>query len=159
MHPAGRLLAAVTLLALPLADASAQPEAIPVGTRVRVRAPGVIGGGLIGPVVARSTDTLTVRAPDAQWRAIPMTAITRLERSAGRSRTQGMQRGALRGTGLAIGLGLLNLGFSDRTCDEARTDCVSPAEGMAAWAAIGLVIGAGVGAAVGSERWERVPLR
>jgi hypothetical protein len=148
----------LALLLLPMAAARAQPEAIPVGARVRVRAPGVIGGRLTGPVVARTADTLTVRHPDATWRAIPISAITSLERSLGRSRRAGLQHGVLRGAAIGLGLGLLNAGFSDRGCDASQPNCPTDLEGISVFTLLGAAIGGGIGVAKGRDRWERVPL-
>jgi hypothetical protein len=155
MRRTALLLPLLSALA-PLAHLAAQ-DTLPLtpGARVRVSAPDLIGRRAVtASVVALRRDTLVLRPVDsgaATW-AVPLGRLERLEVSRGRrSRATGAVigffAGALAGAvyGAAGHPGL------------AHTDI--PEEGEAAiYAGVAGLLGAGVGAALGGERWARVRL-
>jgi hypothetical protein len=100
-----------------------------------------------------------VRGTEGPAYAIPMHAISSLERSRGRSTSAGAITGMRRGTLIGLGLALANLGFSDRACNDEAGECTSAAAGIAAWTGLGSGLGLVIGSVTGSERWERVPLQ
>ncbi len=150
-------LGTALLLATVASAANAQASTVAPGDRIRLRAPEVVSGRLTGTVLSASRDTLTV-SDDGRTRVVPVSAITQLERSSGRSGGAGARKGLLWGTGIGLGLALLYTGFSDPACAEGTDDCVSTATGFAVWTGLGAAVGLVVGAARGSEQWERVPI-
>lgn len=153
------LLAMSAFMVLPGARAAAQVAELQVGTRVRVRAPSAVAGRLTGVVLVRTNDSVTVSREDAMPIAIPLSALTSLEVSRGRSRGLGAAKGAMWGGGVML---LLGAGFSDRPCkpNAVADTCerVSAAENALYAGVSGAMIGAIIGAAVGSERWVRAEL-
>jgi hypothetical protein len=137
--------------------ALAQSNELQPGARVRVTAPGIVAGRYVGTVLSRSGDTLQLGGPNAAPVTLPMNRITSLEISRGKSRLRGAGRGVLWGApiGLVIGLATENslescgdFGCSDASSTERGAYVVASVIGGAAW-------GAGIGALVGRERWER----
>jgi hypothetical protein len=148
-------LALLCVLALaPLAPASAQlplPEVQP-GTRVRVRAPGELGGRVEAIVIDRKPDTLRLAPIDAVPVRIPIAAITSLEINRGPSRRAGALEGAKWGAVSGLAFGLLNASFSD--CAGRYCETGYRVGGVAAFGAVGAGIGAAIGAARRADRWE-----
>lgn len=145
-------------LALPLA---AQSSELQPGARVRVEAPGIVAGTFEGTIVQRLTDTLVIGASNASAIHIPMSRISSLEISRGKSRSDGALAGMKWGvpimaaTGAAFGIAAVN---SDncRTCEP-----FSGGEAVAAtavFALVGAIYGAGIGALIGREHWETFDL-
>jgi hypothetical protein len=162
--PTVRNIAALTAgLVLALGAATGSPAAAQTTSpapeeRVRLRAPGVVDGRLTGIVVTRTADALTIRRGDGSVQEIPVSSLTVLERSRGRSRTVGALKGGLWGTGAGLALALANTGFSDGGCDENAGECVGTLAGIVSWTALGTGVGTTIGFVVGSERWQRLPL-
>jgi hypothetical protein len=150
-------LGAALLLVTTASAGHAQTGGVSPGDRVRLRAPEAVSGRLTGTVLSATRDTFTV-SDGGRVRAVPVGAITQLERSSGRSSGAGARKGLLWGTGIGLGLALLNTGFSDPGCADGTDDCVNTAAGFAVWTGLGAAVGVVVGAARGSERWERVPI-
>jgi len=150
----------VVVLALPLATLGAQVQELQPGTRVRVRAPSVLAGQVTGVVIARAGDSITVSRPEATPLAMPLSALTSLEISRGKSRSRGAGTGALWGGGIMLVLGIIP--FADLPCKDEQSgpDCerISQVENAAFSAVGGVMIGAAIGTAIGAERWVRATL-
>lgn len=148
-----------SLLASP---AHAQFVELDPGTRIRLRAPAAVAGQLTGVVIGRSNDSLTVSRSNAMPVTLPLSALTSLEISRGKSHGRGAMKGALWGGGVFVVLGVVIPmeecleGTSSNTYNEG-----SRAEGVLWTATSGALTGALIGAIIGAERWERaaLPLR
>jgi hypothetical protein len=147
------------LLSLPMDAARAQIPELQTGARVRLRAPSTVAGRVTGVVLARSADSVTLAREGGVPVAVPLSALTSLEVSRGKSRSRGAGKGALWGGGVMM---LTGAAFSDRPCkrDEGAGTCeqVSAAENALYSGVAGVMIGAIIGAAVGSEHWVRATL-
>ncbi len=116
---------------------------------------GITARPLVGVVNEWRRDTLVIRPLQRPTMSIPRTALTRLEVSQGRH--SHWVRGAA--IGLATGLAASGL-FLAAFCSDLDTSCHADTVGKVV-ALIGLpptVIGVGIGLAIRSERWERIPL-
>jgi hypothetical protein len=124
------------------------------GARLRIVAPGILAGRRVATLLSRSGDTITIGSPSSLPIAIPISGISSVEISAGKSRSQGALRGLEWGVPIGAALGLVSLPMvhSCRECDLRE----SPND--AGWVALnavgGAVWGAGIGALVGRERWD-----
>jgi hypothetical protein len=159
MRAPSLLLATVLLsmLARPLAaQGSLAVAEVQPGARVRVEAPGIVAGKYVGTVLSRTADTLTLGSPAAAPVKLPLRAIRSLEISRGKSRSAGAVRGMMWGVPIGIALGAFAVATAD-DCD-ACFEATSDAEGFVLFAASGVLWGAGIGALVGRERWERFDL-
>ncbi len=155
------LRAAVLTAALlaPLHTSGAQVAELRPGVRVRVRAPSTVAGRLTGTVIARSADSVSLASPNAVPMQVPLSALTSVEVSRGKSRRDGAVRGVLWGAGVGAGFGLLVLAAPDY-CEQAYapgTPC-SRNEDASAMVLGSVLTGALIGAIVGRERWERLSL-
>lgn len=150
------LLAALVPARLLGAQSSLALAELHPGARVRVEAPGIVAGKYVGTVLARNADTLTVGSPSGAPLALPVHAIRTLEISRGKSRSAGAVRGMMWGVPIGVALGVFAVATADdcTACFEATSD----AEGFALFTASGVLWGAGIGALVGRERWERFDL-
>ena len=168
-----RLLGALTCISL---SASASllhaQDSLPLpglspGARVRIDAPGVLAGRLVTTVIARSRDTVTVRARERYTRApgeerlaslaVPIDRITHVEVSRGRSRLVGAVVGAVSGAALGLAAATLD--------NRAPANCVlgcenrpSNSERLRDVGTIGAVAGSVVGLMLARERWRRIDL-
>ena len=126
------------------------------GARVRIVAPGIVAGRYVGTVLTRTGDTLSLGSPNAVPLRLPLDRLTSVEISRGKSRSAGALRGIVWGAPIGLGLGVLSLGLADEcvTC----TDEPSDAEAVALYTLGGVLWGAGIGAIIGRERWERFHL-
>jgi len=109
-----RVLPALVLLLA--GQAGAQLRELQPGARVRVTAPAVLGGKLEGMIIGRRGDTLSIVSHDAAPVDIPISALSRVEISRGKSRAAGAKKGFL--WGLAIGL---PVGLATATGDNATS--------------------------------------
>jgi hypothetical protein len=141
------------------AQIAARPDEIQPGARVRVTAPGVVAARYVGTVLSRSGDSLTIGSPNAMPLAISTSRITSLEISRGKSRADGAIRGMKWGVPIGLALGAVTIGFADCADCASNSDDAGSALG---WVAIngvsGAIWGAGIGALIGRERWERFDL-
>jgi hypothetical protein len=147
----------LSIHASPIAAQSVAPLSdVQPGARIRVDAPGIVAGRFVGTVLTRRADTLTIGNPATSPVTVPLTRVTSLEVSRGKSRSAGALRGTVWGAPIGAGLGLFAIALSDhcKTC----TDEPSGAEGVALFTLSGAVWGAGIGAIVGRERWDRYQL-
>jgi hypothetical protein len=115
--------------------------------RLRVTAPDQFRQPLVGTFVADEPHGLVVQA-GADQIAVRRDAIQRLELSERRSsKKQGALYGAGVGTGLVLWM-MLSVCNSDFGCENPEVDRI------AAWLAVGVGLGAAIGAAVApGERW------
>jgi hypothetical protein len=133
----------------------AQASELQPGARVRLEAPGITAARFVGTVLSRTGDTLLVGGPNVAPVRVPVAALTSLEISRGSSRMEGAKRGLMWG----VPIGLL---FGGAVALTAQCDnCSSPPTDkdrtgfVTAMTVSGAVWGAGIGALVGRERWER----
>lgn len=181
--PVAPVRATLLALALVAGDALAQPGAAepPVvetaaphgdvfaaGTRLRLKAPAVHRGRIVGTVVSRSADSLvidtidvaaeqrmffpiTVMVTEQRRMRLPLRAIDTVEISAGRSRPGGMIRFATRAA-LAGGL-FLGLNYATGT---RQVNMRQFSAGFRTGAIAAAAIAAPFGYRRGSERWKAV---
>lgn len=137
--------------------ALAQSNELQPGARVRVTAPGIVANRYVGTVLSHRGDTLQLGGQNAAPVLVPLDRVTSLELSRGKSRLSGAGRGVVWGVpiGLALGLATANsledctdFGCRDVSSGERSAYVVASALGGGIW-------GAGIGALVGRERWER----
>jgi hypothetical protein len=154
------------MLALSAEVARAQLAPVGVGARVRLEAPAVGVQRLDATVVGVDGDSLEIERHGARrWLAVH--DIRRLELYRGRDRASAARRGALWGAGIGTFLGLTIAGMTSahtRECALPNSQQCElapwPVRKVVGWTALTAVgtgaYGAGVGALLGRERWERV---
>lgn len=153
--------AAVLILALgaaPLARAEEPPlpGALLEGSRVRLFAPSVVAGPLIGTVVAQGDDFVVVDMPEQLRVRVPRSAIMRAELSTARRRHGG--KGFLIGA-VVLGSIVAATGRIVQGCPASDSSCyASRQEAFAVGAIIGGLAGASIGTRIHSERWRPVAL-
>ncbi len=132
-----------------VADTSIAP-----GDRVRVTAPSMDLDKGVGTVAALETETLVVSIEErADALEVPLAVVRKLEVHRGQKRktVTGATIGGL--STLAVGGVLMALWCSTEECD---------ATGQAVWLLFSALPGAGIGALIGlaiqTDRWENVPL-
>jgi len=148
---------ALTFLAVPvlapLTDALAQELPLRPGRRLRVTAPALGSGEILGRLDLVRRDTLRVVADSVL--SIPLAGITRLEVSRGKSLLP-VVLGAVVGTAAGGAVGIAVANASDCPfLDPCEEDLLGP---PVFGAAIGALAGAALGVAFRRERWEEVPL-
>ncbi len=127
------------------------------GARVRVLAPGALAGRLTGIVIARTADSLTISRANASPLAIPMSRLTSVELSRGKSHAAGALKGLVIGAGVGLVLGLTPI--PEPTCTSRGCDPeLTRGEFLGSMILGSGGVGAGIGAIVGSERWDRYQL-
>jgi hypothetical protein len=139
---------------------TAQVAEVSPGARIRFRAPPVVATRVTGTVLERHADTLRVGPEKGSPFTVPIGAFTTLEVSKGKSRADGAKVGALWSVGF-YALYALALASGGDSCDGSTTcgNTKHPTAGeLVAFTAAGAVPGAVIGALIGRERWERVPL-
>jgi len=143
-------LLAISLVVAPLATiASQEPLALRLGDRVRLQAPSVSGGAVVGTLVSLQTDSLVVQGSATTWH-FSLASITRLELNRGR------KSHALSGAGIGLIVGVV-VGVvwgKQAGCDEDM--CVTG--GAAVGGGGGALLGAVIGSLVRTERWAVIPL-
>lgn len=150
-------LAVVPAIALP---ARAQLTEIQPGVRVRIEAPGIVAGRYVGTVLTRTADTLVIGAPNATPVKVPIDHLTVMEVSRGSSRSLGAMRGLAWGVPIGLAFGVIAAASTTSADYVYCVDCSSVSNsykaGLIAEGALGGAIwGAGIGALVGRERWDR----
>jgi hypothetical protein len=117
---------------------------------------GVTARPLVGVVNAWRPDALVMRPLErTTTMSIPMTALTRLEVS------QGRRSHWVRGGVIGLGLGFAASGlFLAAFCSDPDTSCHADTVGrvLALIALPPTAVGLGIGLAVRTERWERIPI-
>jgi hypothetical protein len=147
---AGTLIASGT--ALRAGDDAAEAAS---GVRVRVHvSPRVDQPGkwrrVTGTLTDSGPDGLVLTLPDERRVTIPRVEIRRMEVSRGRHRG----KGALVGAAIGLGVGLAVSGAAGATCDG--WGCLGAGFLLVVGTPAATATGAGVGAAVGRERWRPV---
>lgn len=158
----------VVLLALMVATAAhAQVGELQPGVKVRINAPGFVADQYEGTMLSRSGDTLVLAGSNFAQVRIPTSRITSLELSRGKNRTDGAIAGLKWGLPIGAAFGLLIAVLpEDSFCDATRnnrTNCGTVTSGdRAGFAALmiagGAIDGAGIGALIGREHWDRFDL-
>ena len=154
MRPITSLIVVLVVAPFPRVIAQEHPPAVEPGQRVRVTAPNLGINKHTGVLAAVDSDTLLV-----DTLRVALASVTWLEVSRGQKSAigKGAGIGFLVGAGLGAGVGFA---FGKALEDIDACDC-HPAMmvvGGLGVGALGALIGAGVGAATKSERWEEVPL-
>lgn len=164
-RPSLRTLRLLSALALSIvvvtgtsAPARAQYTEVQPGARVRIVAPGIVAGRYVGTVLTRSADSLELGAPGVPPIKMPFARITSLEVGRGSSRALGAGRGVMWGAPIGLVVGVIAAAGtdSDPYCFDTCTRSGSYKAGIIAASTLaGALWGAGIGAIVGRERWER----
>lgn len=157
-RPLCALVLSILALSGVSASARAQHSEVQPGARVRIQAPGVVAGRYVGTVLTRSADTVELGAPGTAPIKVPFALITSIEVSRGSSRALGAVRGVQWGAPIGLVFGVIAAAGtdSDPYCfDNCRTSGSYKAGIVAASTLAGALWGAGIGAIVGRERWER----
>ena len=134
--------------AVPVSSAESQLNNLIPGVRTRLRAPSSINGRVTGTVIGRTADSLSIAMESGVAVRLPLSAITSVDISRGKSRSKGATKGALWGAGVGMLSGL----FSDSSTEED----LSRGEVFVAGVLSGVISGALIGALVQAERWERL---
>jgi hypothetical protein len=154
------LLLAMLLAGSPPLALSQAPVPLSAGARVRLKPVGPSTKSVQGNLLRLSEDSLHILpAGGADTVAFATGAVARLEVSRGRRSNAG--KGALLGLAIGAGAGLaLGVAASAEECTGLGCTEVGPGEVVAVMAffgATGAGLGALIGAASHSERWEQVP--
>ena len=128
------------------------------GARVRLEAPGILAGRYEGTVLTRNGDTLRVGGPNSQPITVPIDRLASFEVSRGTSRSLGAKRGVVWGSGVGLILALVALP-SLQNCDYCNNTPGDLTSFVLYLTASGALYGAGIGAPIGRERWERYELQ
>ena len=156
------VLAGVVLVGLlsPASSMTAQVAEVSPGARIRFRAPPVVATRLTGTVLERRADTVRVAPEKGSPFTVPITAFTTLDISKGKSRAEGAKVGALWSAGF-FGVYALAIASGGDSCGGGATCATTndPTAGeLIGFIAAGSLFGAGIGAIISREKWERVPL-
>ncbi|HEV7994266.1 MAG TPA: hypothetical protein VGP25_20750 [Gemmatimonadaceae bacterium] len=134
------------------AQIATRPDELQPGVKVRVAAPGIVAGRYVGTVLSRAGDTLTVGSPNGLPFVLPMSRISSLEISRGKSHADGAVRGIKWGAPIGAAFGLVTM--------SALNDCYecSGADIKLSWVGLSTLSGVGygalIGALIGRERWD-----
>jgi len=153
------VIAAMLLFAAPAAVRAQLVELQP-GMRIRVEAPGIIAGRLAGTVLSRTGDSLDLAAPNGVPMRIATARLTKIEVSRGKSRMEGAKRGLMWGVPILGGFSTL-IAVATPACPASRCgiDGEFPKGEFVMWGFIsGAMYGAGIGALIGREKWDRYDL-
>jgi hypothetical protein len=148
------LLPLVALIGAGSGIAAQDSVRIAPGNRVRVTAPKISGTRIVGTYDHMDADTLVVQV-GGRTRSFPRTAVTRLDVSTGQKGNAGT--GALYGALFGAGIGALALGTSAVCADEGIGGTCALV-GAGGGGVAGLLIGALLGSASKSDRWQAVPV-
>ena len=139
---------------------AAQVAEVSPGARIRFRAPPAVATRTKATVLERHGDTLRVGPERGSPFDVPIRTLTTLEISRGKNRWEGAKVGAIWSAGF-YALYALAIASGGDSCD-GRATCAAtndPTAGeLIGFTAAGSLVGAGIGAIIGREKWERVPL-
>jgi hypothetical protein len=147
------VLAVAWMVCVAAASGADAADALPAGTLVRVTAPDVSSRRLTGTLAGATEHEIVVALSASERKAIPRSAVTRLEWS------RGHHRHPITGAVIGAVLGGAFLAYASwAMCDAAS--CSPSMEAFAVGAALGALPGAGVGALVKTRDWaEAAPSR
>lgn len=150
-------VAVACLSLIPHANAHAQLAELQQGTAVRVQGQG-IAGRMKGIVVSRTADSVTFARASSTPITVPIAVLTTVEVSRGKSRGAGAVRGLLWGAGIGGALGFVPT--DDPYCEVVpdSPSCLTTAESVVSLAIGGGLLGAGIGALIGRERWSKMTM-
>jgi hypothetical protein len=147
-------LAALILITLGHA-AAAQMIDVQPGAKVRVSAPGIVAGQVEGLITSRTADSIVLLTSKSMQYRIALGSVSMLSVSQGKSRLKGAAKGSLWGAGIMLVFSAAVSGDPDmRRGEYANSPPVSVPAFIALETVGGAMIGAGIGAIVGSERWN-----
>ena len=156
-HLATRLVPCLaTILGLGTTPLGGQsPGDLPTGSRVRVSVSATATQVRIGRLLSVSADTLRLATTTGEA-PIPFRSITNLELSRGRHGHAG--RGGLIGLAVGLGAGLTAGLIAHRESQFIEVNTAGVGLITAIGGGVGAALGALIGSAFKSERWEDVPL-
>ncbi len=136
---------------------------IQTGVRVRLTAPGVTAARTEGIVVRRTMDSIAVVTQPGTIVVVPTRSITAGAISRGKSRSDGAKRGMLWGVPIMTLGGIMVAAIdecaSNNPAGRTSSACVDTGWEFVPLAAVsGLLYGAGIGALIGRERWDKFEL-
>ena len=147
----------VLLLSMPclpvLADETPSAPLLAEGDRVRVRAPGVADRAIVGRLLRADQGALAVTRDDGSVVDVPRSAIQALEIL--RGRRSHPKKGAAIGAGAGAGM-VLALTATEGGCDPDLGGCAVYVAAGVLYAAVGALVGAGIGSMVKTDRWVKV---
>ena len=154
------ILSAWLLFAGPPIAFAQQPESPPSWAwrpRVRVTFTGTSHGRMVGTYLRTAADTIWLDAGMTRPSPIPLERVATFEVSRGRHSNAG--RGALIGSAVGLGLGLI-ASIESASEDDSFVETSTGEYVLATFmlAAMGGGLGAAVGAMTHSEEWEVVPV-
>jgi len=161
---APRIVLTVGLLAHAVAaDLIAQQDMrVAPGARVRVTAPTVAEGIVVGTVASAHSDTLVLEVNEDSLLAIPLTTVTSLEVSEGQSSSAGSGAvvGGLAGlvAGALIASSIVEESSGSGFAAGDYDGIVATVGGAVAGLFVGAIVGAGIGSAIMTENWKDVPV-
>jgi hypothetical protein len=125
-----------------------------MGTRVRVVAPEALPSRFTGRATGIQGDTLLLMKENEDL-IVPLATVQLLEISRGRDRVRGPTYG------MGIGAVVIGTLFAATNSNPSPCDyvCLTVPQAFALGAVLGIIPGTVVGALIGKERWERIPLR
>jgi hypothetical protein len=142
------------LLAFAPASLSAQMLDVQPGARVRVMVPSLLAGKVEAIVSARHGDSVTVLTSAPAQVSFPLSSATSLEVSTGRSHLHGAKKGLIWGVGIGVGFAVATMFDSTMTTAADNKTQISKGEYVGTMTFGGAMIGAVIGAFIGSERWN-----
>lgn len=129
------------------------------GAKVRLTAPGVVAGQVEGLVASRTADSVVLLTSKPMQYRIALASVSGLAVSQGKSRLIGAAKGSVWGGGIMLVLSAAMSGDPDvRRGDYENSPTVSVPAFIALETVSGAMLGAGIGAIVGSERWSSYDL-
>lgn len=152
-------LVAMLVITAPIGLFAQQEMPVEPGARVRVSAPGVVAGQVVGTIKELRPDTCVLQVEGRPWPLVlPLASVTQLEISRGHKSKSGI--GILLG-GSAGFLGGYLIGTQTSVCETCGGSESKGKTGLAFGTILGL-LGAAVGGELGSkdrvEFWEEVPI-
>jgi len=141
-----------------LAQNQPLPPPVPLDSRVRVTASGAPAVEYVGALSSWNEESLAISRPGYELQTIPLSDLVQMEISRGRSGN--WLKGGMIGLGVGLVGGLIAAALAVDEAEEEENP-FAPLAWMflpAAGAVAGGALGAGVGAAIRTEKWEEVPL-
>ena len=128
---------------------------VQAGARVRLQAPTVARGRVIGTVARTEPAAIVVLRDAGGELTVPVAALLEMDVSRGTSSGRGALKGAIWGGGAGLAVGAL---VAVSTKSEDYYAPMSDGQTVALLTISGAAIGVPIGALIGCERWDRVHL-